>query len=173
MYQIAVCDDEKEVARYLGKNLTKGFAENGIAAAVDFFEDGQSFLQMFEKHYHYDVVFLDIDMPGIDGIEVCRRIRNISSGCICIFISNKEELVFHTFEVQPFRFVRKTDFHIQCLPLVKAVSQELRRREQREIQIVESGSGDIFSFEIGQIMYVEAQRKKVKIVTGQDEFWWG
>ena len=169
MYQIAVCDDEAEVARYLGKKLVSGFAENGNVVTVDYFEAGERFLQMFESHYHYDVVFLDIDMPGMDGIEVCRRIRRISTDCICVFISNKEDLVFQTFEVQPFRFVRKTEFHSQCRSLVKALLLELQKRERHLIQIVETGSKDILSFEISGIFYIEAQRKKCRIATVGNE----
>lgn len=169
MYQIAICDDEREVGEYLRKTLIKKFEENFVSVEVELFDDGQQFLKMFASHYHYDVVFLDIDMPGQNGIEVCRSIRGTSPECICVFISNKAELVFQSFEVQPFRFIRKTEFPHQCGTLVKALKKELERRQRHLIQFVEPGTRDIFSFEVSSILYIEAQRKKTKIVTEHDE----
>ena len=104
-------------------------------------------------------------MPGIDGIQVCRHIRAQAPDSLVIFISNKEELVFQTFEVQPFRFIRKSEYQKLLPALVDAISQKLEEQTKHLIFITEPGSGDIFSFDIRNIFYVEAQRKNCLIVT--------
>lgn len=169
MYQIAVCDDEMEIVNYISKNLVEGFREISIPVAYDNFCDSNRLLNMFFEHYHYDAIFLDIDMPGIDGIETCRKIKEISPECLCVFISNKDELVFQSFEVQPFRFVRKTEFINQLPKLVNSIADEWNRRKRKMLQFIEPDSGDIFSFDVKQIVYIEAQRKKIKIKTALDE----
>ena len=68
MLRIAVCDDEKEM-----REIICGFLKNyPKVEAIDCFECGEAFLQ---KRGHYDLVFLDIDMSGMDGLETGRRIR--------------------------------------------------------------------------------------------------
>ena len=125
---------------------------------------GEEFLPMMEQHFHYDIIFLDIEMPGMDGITVCRKIREIAPDALVVFISNKESLVFQTFEVQPFRFIRKSELDEMVHSLVDSILAELSRRQQKIIKIEDSG-GDIYSFDVRKILYIEAQRKECAIVT--------
>ncbi|MDD5803270.1 MAG: LytTR family DNA-binding domain-containing protein [Clostridia bacterium] len=165
MYQAAIVEDECEILSYLKNTLINSFNKRHVSIAFDSFSSGEDFLHTFNGHYHYDVIFLDIEMPGIDGIQVCRKIRQQSPDTLVIFISNKEELVFQTFEVQPFRFIRKSEYQKLLPALADAVTQKLGEQTKHSIFITEPGSGDIFSFDIRMILYIEAQRKNCLIVT--------
>lgn len=165
MYQAAIVEDERLVREYLRDSFVSGFQEKNILVAFDLFESGASFLDMFEEHYHYDIIFLDIEMPQMDGITLCRRIRQLSPNALVIFISNREELVFQSFEVQPFRFIRKSQFQDFLPNLIDALIEKLNEQSKKQIQFVEPLSGDIFSFDVQQILYVEAQKKDCRIVT--------
>ena len=111
----------------------------------------------------YACVLMDIEMPEIDGISICKKIRESNSDSLVVFISNKDELVFSTFEVQPFRFVRKSHYDSLLPDLVNALEAEMQRRNPTIIQIVEPRSGDVFSFDVNKIRYVEAQGKNCMI----------
>lgn len=169
MYQAAIVEDETQILAHLKTTLSEAFQKKHISVGFDSFSSGERFLSMFTEHYHYDMIFLDIEMPGLDGIEICRHIRSIAPDTLVVFISNKEELVFQTFEVQPFRFIRKSQYQ-QLLPtLVNELVQQLSLNQPNMIQLTEPLSGDIFSFDIRQILYVEAQRKNCRIVTRTGE----
>lgn len=58
----------------------------------------------------YDIYFLDIDLPGKDGISVAKQIREWNHDAIVIFVTRHDNLVFQSFEVNPFQFVRKNYF---------------------------------------------------------------
>ena len=163
MLYAAICEDEQDIAVYIQKTLVNEFSKNNIPIEFTIFNDGNKLLNMFNDHYHFDVVFMDIEMPKIDGISICKKIRQINSNTLVVFISNKDELVFSTFEVQPFRFVRKNHYDELLPDLVPALQTEFSRRNDANITIVEPGSGDIFSFDINQIVYIEAQRKNCVI----------
>ena len=163
MYHAAVCEDEKEIASYIMKTLANEFQQNNVQVEFDLFYNGNQLLSMMDEHYHFDIVFMDIEMPEIDGISICRKIRQMNEDALVVFISNKDELVFSTFEVQPFRFVRKSHFD-QLLPsLVPAIITELNRRNPAIIRIMEPRSKDLFSFDVNHIQFIEAQGKNCQI----------
>ncbi len=165
MYQAAIVEDEELFLQSTKKLLADTFSSRNVPVAFDFFLSGTQFLPMIEQHFHYDMIFLDIEMPQIDGISVCRRIRQIAPDALVVFISNKDSLVFQTFEVQPFRFIRKSELKELVSPLVDAIIGELSKRDHRIVRFEEPGSGDVFSFDISKIKYVEAQRKDCVIHT--------
>ncbi len=163
MLYAAICEDEQDIATYIKKTLFNEFAKYNIQIEFTIFDDGNKLIGMFEEHYHFDVVFMDIEMPKMDGISICKRIRQLNNNTLVVFISNKDELVFSTFEVQPFRFIRKSHYDELLPDLVSSLSTEVSRRTHTNITIVEPGSGDVFSFDLNQVMYVEAQRKNCVI----------
>lgn len=169
MFQAALVEDEPQVRSYLKDQLIASFKKQNCQLSFDVFSSGSQFLAMFEKHYHFDVVFLDIEMPEMDGISICRKIRDVSRETLVIFISNKEELVFQTFEVQPFRFIRKSEFERLLPSLTESVIQKFQENENKTLRITEPTSGDLYSFEIQSIVYIEAQRKYCRIVTTTGE----
>ncbi len=161
----AIVEDDDSIRSYLQKSLTEALAGCGCDMEFDCYSSGQQFLNVYQEHYHYAAIFLDIEMPGIDGIEVCRQIRQISPEALVIFISGHSSLVFQTFEVQPFRFVRKSHYQ-QLLPdLAGAVAQQLRGRQHKNLVISEASSGDLYSFHLPDLLYIEAQRKDCLFVT--------
>ena len=165
MYQAAIVEDEEAMLRYMRDRIAGELETRGLPTAFDAFTDGRRFLSMLEEHYHYDMVFLDIEMPGMDGITVCRRIRRIAPETLVVFISNKEELVFQTFEVQPFRFIRKSQFDALLPSLADQLRDELSRRHPKLLKIVEAQSGDVYAFDVHTILYIEAQGKYCRVVT--------
>ncbi len=170
MYHIAVCDDEREVLQYIGQLLVDEFHKQGIEVSIDKYDNGQKFLNAFTKHIGYDVVFMDIDMPDCDGIEICKKIRNLSGHILCVFISNRDDLVFQTFEIHPFRFVRKSEIELQVHQLILDICKEWGRVRSLMLHIEDASSLETYQFEIARIIYVEAQLGNTKIVTQDGEF---
>lgn len=169
MYHAAIIEDEMDLIPYLRDTILENFNLNHVQVSFDTFSSGEGFLDMFQAHYHYDIVFLDIEMPDMDGIEVCRQIRRIAPDTLVVFISNKEELVFQTFEVQPFRFVRKSQYQTVLPSVVTDLCRQLVKNENHIIKIIEPVSNDIYSFDINQILYIESQRKDCRIVSQSEE----
>ncbi len=168
MYHAAICEDEIDIASYIEKTLASEFNKHNIQIEFDIFHDGNKLLDMINEHYHFDIVFMDIEMPEIDGISICKKIRQTNADSLVVFISNKDELVFSTFEVQPFRFVRKSHYDSILPDLVDALGTELARKNPSNIQIIEPRSKDIFSFDVNKIIYVEAQGKNCIIHSEND-----
>lgn len=165
MYQAAICEDNPEMLSVLQKTLIDGFKSEEVEMAFDSFTDGMGLLNMINDNYHYDVIFMDIEMPGMDGIEVCRSVKQNNPAALIVFISNKDELVFQTFEVQPFRFIRKSHLKEVINSLIAALKSELQNRREELISFTNSISGEIASIDVHKIVYVEAFGKTCTIHT--------
>ena len=97
MLQAAIVEDERIFLESTRDLLSTEFDKRHVSIAFDPFSEGQSFLNALGQHFSFDIVFLDIEMPGIDSISVCRKIREMAPETMVVFISNKEELVFSSF----------------------------------------------------------------------------
>ncbi len=165
MYAIAVCDDEPVFVRMICDTVRKLLQQWKLAANVDGYDSAGDLLARLEGGICYDALLLDIDMPDMDGIELCRRFRTAQRGMLVVFVSNKEEMVFQTFEVQPFRFVRKRRLRQEISSTLLAVTQELNRRQDKWLRFHNETDGTVYSVNIRKLLYIEAQGKYCNLVS--------
>ena len=93
--RIAICDDEKNIRELIGNTITKQYPE----AEIVFFSSGEELL-LSDKHI--DILFLDIQMVGRNGMETARELRKKDKNVILIFVTAVEEYVFQAFDVGAF-----------------------------------------------------------------------
>ena len=84
MKQLAIIDDDPEILKLLEQYLTK----NGFEVRA--FTDGESFLKADESDF--SLIVLDIGLPGIDGLEVCKRVRQKSNIPIIMLTAASDDL---------------------------------------------------------------------------------
>jgi len=151
----AICEDEQRILDYLMKKLPLEMRNAGLPMEFTGFTSGLPLLESISSGDAYDILFLDIEMPDMNGIEVCRKIRAVNADVLIIFISNKEELVFQTFEVRPFRFVRKSHFREELPSLIADIKGEFDRQKGYILTIRENGSSQIYQLSLNALLYVE------------------
>ena len=107
MISIAICEDEK-IYRDKLKEFLKKFLEQK-KYSVEEFENGESFLERFESDESYrenlDIVLLDIQMDGINGMDVARKIREWNKKLQIIFITAVPDFLADGYEVKAFRYL--------------------------------------------------------------------
>ena len=102
--QIAICDDEAYFRNELKDKLLKYKKEKRIAIDIYEFENGVSLL---ESETVFDIIFLDYQLPDINGMDIAKRLRAENASCCIIFVTQYPQFVYDSFEVQPFRFFVK------------------------------------------------------------------
>ncbi|MFT3951718.1 MAG: LytTR family DNA-binding domain-containing protein [Oscillospiraceae bacterium] len=102
--KLAICDDEKIFRDKLQEDLLNYSECKGIEIECDHFDSGEALLAQEEQ---FDIVFMDFQMNGLDGLETARRLRKNGSKAAVIFTTNFPGIVFDTFEVNAFRFLPK------------------------------------------------------------------
>ncbi|MCR5467335.1 MAG: LytTR family DNA-binding domain-containing protein [Lachnospiraceae bacterium] len=158
----AICEDEVRALKIIRDNIDMGMKKLNVDCDFDTFSDPKVLEEKLSGEDGYDLFFLDIEMPGINGIDLSKKIRFYLPNALIIFISNKEELVFQTFEVRPFRFIRKNHFKEEIPSVLKDIKRELDLEKGPVISIEEPG-GHITSFSLDDILYIEAMRKECVI----------
>lgn len=111
MLYVAICDDNKPMLDFLNRKLGEIFVETAIQCEFSSFLSGGDFLLSHTQH-PFDIVFLDIVMPDIDGFEAAKQIRVLSRDTYIIFITTESSLVYDSFDFQPFYFIPKNKLKI-------------------------------------------------------------
>ena len=109
MIRIAIVDDEKIILNSIHKKIEKILYDLNVEFEIQDFTIGKIALkEITEKEF--DIIFLDIDMPEVSGMEIAKIIRMQEENIDIVFITNKDELVYDAIKFAPFRFIRKSRF---------------------------------------------------------------
>lgn len=104
MICIAICDDEKAMSDRIRELAADFFRRKNMQTALLQFDRGEELLK-YDKPI--DILFLDIQMKGLDGMETARRLREQKFKGFLIFITVYREMVFQSFEVQAYDYLLK------------------------------------------------------------------
>jgi len=136
MIKIVICEDNLLTLKFMEntiQNELKKHVMNTQVIAVNC-SDGEGVFKARAEIY-----FLDIDMPGKDGITLAKEIRNKYPATLIIFISNHDEFVYDSFEVYPFRFIRKDVFENSISKVIKDALKKVD--DVRQYLVIETKKG--------------------------------
>lgn len=159
--RIAVCDDEKAALIAINHYIENTLRQYGIDFDISSFQSVKAMIKNMEENV-YDVCFLDIDMPEMNGIDLAKQIYQKHTHTLIVFISAKEEYVFQSFCVHPFSFVRKAHFKEEMERVIKDIVRILYEQQQN-VRIIDE-AGYEYTFLLDSIDYLEAKGKYVDIV---------
>ena len=150
--QIAICDDLEEERVILSRMLRNYARRQGLSLQVHFFVSGEELLQSVRRANACQVLFLDIYMPGISGVETARRLRAAGYGASIVFATTSTDHGVDSFEVRasdylvkPFRqeeVDRALDWCLEHMP-----------EPLRSLSVY--AEGEIQEFPLASVLYIE------------------
>lgn len=151
MVKIAIVeDDAKERSRI--RECLDGIQESdGIVFDIAEYESGQSFIDNYSPGF--DIVFMDIEMPGIDGMETSRKLREMDSSVILIFVTNMAQFAISGYEVEALDFILKPINRYSFAIKVKRAIARIPKKNKEYI-LVKNG-GETRTVLISSIHYVD------------------
>lgn len=156
--RIAVCDDEEKYRVHVKTELEK--IVNSIDVVIDSFAQGEDLLKKIENK-PYDIIFLDIEMPAMDGITIAKKIREQSENMELVFLTNHVEYALEGYEVNALRYLTKP---VNPVKLQEVISYMIKREKNRKIIWVKNKDCEE-KILVTDIIFMEAQNQKVEIHT--------
>lgn len=118
MIRIAFCDDQKSYLDKMRGLIVLELDKLNLEYDIEMYDNGNILLKDYNKNIEgLDIIFLDIDMPEIDGITIAKEIREMNSQVVIVFLTMMENRVYDTFGYNAFRFILKSydEEHIRSL----------------------------------------------------------
>lgn len=157
MLKIALLDDDKTALLISKGAIESFFQEKNIAISLDAFSSPINFLAMAEEE-NYRLVFLDIDMPEINGLEVGKKLKGFNPQTDIIYLSQREDLVFDTLQLHPFGFIRKSRIIQDFASVLELFVNTALNTNRENKKITISCKTETISADIDQVMYIEGNR---------------
>ena len=161
--RIAVCDDEQKFIDDFKRITDKLYPS--LDMVVDTFSDGTELLKSFGFRA-YDLVFLDIEMPEMDGITLAEKLRETSDEVSIVFLTGHIEYAVKGYEVNALRYLTKPADEQKVKDVIDRVLKTLGDVKMLWIK-TEEGEGKL---RLSDILFIESQNQNVLISTAEDSY---
>ena len=163
--KIAICDDEA-IHR---DNLKAALSVCGALpkeVVITEFSNGKSLLEGHIK-CSQDIVFLDIEMDGLSGLEAGQQLRDLDRNVIIIYLTGYKKYVFRSFRIEPFDYMLKPiDNEKICNVLVRAI-----KKHREQFYIVDFKWYDkSYTLKACDIVHIESDLRHVTFVTDKNKY---
>lgn len=159
--RFAVVDDEPGILKQIPV-LIRQFSPDIIIEA-DTFSNSSDFLNTYTNQ-NYDALFLDIDMPDINGFALAEHLRNQNDLIPIVYITAKDDLIIQAFRYKALGFVRKQFIEKELPYALSTIMNEIHKDDDMiEVTETRSEGGHTYQLSINNIMYVQSFRHNVTI----------
>lgn len=168
MLRIAICDDERSAREALFLQLDKMLDEETEQIVYEF-SSGESAVRWLEKHRgEVDLLFLDVEMDGMNGMETALAIREFDSDIILIFVTGYADYVFDGYRVGALDYLMKPADPEKLQGALTRVRRQLFQ-DREKLYTLKNTEGT-YRFRIRDILYFYSDRRKVVLVTKEGEY---
>lgn len=163
---IAVVDDDPRDRRLLEQYIEKYSLEHKEKCEVFLYANGLDFLEDMEKNFH--IVFLDIEMPHMDGLQTARKMRETDENTVLIFITNLAQYAIHGYEVNAIEFMVKPVGYYNFSDKMSKALKFVKRNTEKVILFKKEDV--ITKMPVSEILYLEKDKNYIVFHTERGEF---
>ena len=156
MIRIAICDDEKHMSDHIRAMASDFFRKKNREICLRTFSSGEELLSYDGQ---IDILFLDIQMKGMDGIETARKLRDSKFRGFLIFITVLKEMVFQSFEVQAYDYLVKPVEEKQFEKTMERLYTSMQNASEDSLLVQKGYEGRIIREE--EIVFCEIIDRKI------------
>lgn len=169
MLNIAICDDDNIFCKYFKRLIQKVCLNLNLDANIQIYNNGESLCDKLEANIFYDLIFLDIELITMSGMDIGSFIRNDLQNQVMqiIYVSSKQGYAMKLFKTRPMDFLLKPIEETQVEECIKTyINNYLKDVSYFQFTFKDA----YFKLNIKDIMYFESNLRKVIIYTANNQY---
>ena len=160
VYRVAICDDSAQDVLLL-RSLTEAWAEERSARVViRAFESAEAFLFSLEEEPDWDVLLLDVEMGGMNGVELARRLRAKGSRLEIVFVTGYSDYIAEGYDVSALHYLMKPVDRAKFFAVLDRARTRLLRAERT---LMLPGTGEVVRVPLPDIVWIEVRGNYVTL----------
>ncbi len=163
MINIAIVDDEEQDRKYIESKISAQLDKNDFSCNLFTYSSAIQMLSDFEKS-PFDVVFLDIDMPDMDGMETAEKINSINKNTNIVFITNHDELVYKAYRFKAIGFIRKGYLDEEIKDIIDVLQKEI---SSSSLILAIKDSHAVINIDLAEVLYIQSDDHYVDFYYGK------
>ncbi len=162
--KIAICDDEEKAIALDEEVVKRSLQQCGIGYEITAYTRSSNLIDdIADDHFFYDLILLDIEMPGISGMEIPEKIRAFLPNVKIIFVTSHTEYAIDAYELSIFRYVPKNNLDQKLAAAVTDAAKWIELLAGQEYTIQTSSRMEKIPFK--DIYYIERDGKNASIIS--------
>ncbi len=154
--KIAICDDEKQFIKKIEKCISKYMMNRDIAFEIDKFSSGEQFLQLGIDMDKYALVFMDINMSELNGIDTAKKIRECTEKVYIVFVTAYIDYALEGYEAEPIRYILKNNVNFEAA-IHESMDAVMKKIHYSTVQKEFDFREGKVTISLNQLMYIESK----------------
>ncbi len=164
-YRFAICDDDSQYTRYLEQLAAQWAGRAGVELDTERFPSAEAFLFRYAERRDFDVLLLDIEMAGMDGVTLARTLRKTNDDIQIVFITGYTDYIAEGYEVSALHYLTKP---VNEEKLFQVLTRAVSRLKRNEPLLTLELPGETVRLPLGKIRYLEVSHNYVTVHAGRD-----
>lgn len=168
MIHIAVCDDESEVIEKINDSVTRFLTDNKHSFTIEKYYSGESLIESKKK---YDLIFLDIEMKELNGIETAQAIRSEDVDVKIVYITSYTDYWRRAYKVHAFDFISKPFSDEDIHNVLKDFLRIYNAENEKTVELKTAGGVAVLKTKDILYFYIkDKEKRKVIVNTSHGEY---
>lgn len=164
MIKVAICDDEEKAVALHEQIVRKCLQSEGIGYEITTYTQSRNLIyDITDDGFFYDLILLDIEMPGINGMEIPQQLKGFLPNVKIIFVTSHTEYAIDAFELSIFRYVPKNNLEVKLAAAVTDAAKLIELEVGQEFIIQTANRMEKIPYK--DIFYIQRDGKNASIVS--------
>lgn len=159
-YKIVICDDCPADSSYVSAFVKEWAELNGHEIEMTLFDSAEKFLSFYEEGGRSDLLLLDIEMPGMDGVTLARKLRKYNETMQIVFVTGYSDYISEGYDVSALHYLMKP---VKKEKLQEVLSRAADRIQKNERMLTLEVSGELVRVPVHEISYLDVSQNYVTV----------
>lgn len=163
--RFAICDDDGAFVEYICGLAARWAAQAGVLLETERFPSAEAFLFRYEERRDFDVLLLDIEMPGMDGVALARAVRQSSDEIQIVFLTGYADYIAEGYEVSALHYLTKP---VHEEKLFAVLTRAAKRLKKGAPMLTLELPGEVVRLPLDTVRWLEVVHNYVTVHAEQD-----